>query len=485
MVRLASVSLASVVLVFASLCPAQAVGWRGDGSGHYPQAQPPTQWGPDKNIVWKCPLPKTSNAMPVIVGDRIFVCGEPTDLICVSKADGKILWARGNNYDLVMTEADKAQAAKDGAESARIRKEELGPVEKQQRESEKRLQEVTPAKPKWAGTNPATRPAPTPPTATQQAEIDQLKPRIAELKKQIDAIKKKLTGLAKWAIPPTEGSNGHSSATPVSDGKVVAAVFNNGLAVCYDLEGKLQWSRLIDKPTHDWGSSSSPLIHQDKMLVHFVNMVALDLATGKELWKAPATDWHWGSPILARVGEIDVAITAAGDVIRLADGKVMVKKLIALEYSSPVFKDGVAYFIANPGRGVKLTAKGADEIMAEPLWTTRPKNDRYYGSPVLLDGLIYAVNQVKVFSVIDAATGKVEVEKDLALGKQTMYSSIVRAGPYIYVSNEDGNTLVLEPGKEMKEVARNELGDRFRSTPVFEAARMYIRAQKALYCIGQ
>ena len=40
------------------------VGWRTNGTGRYPEADPPTDWGPEKNVVWRH---VTSNALiPVI-----------------------------------------------------------------------------------------------------------------------------------------------------------------------------------------------------------------------------------------------------------------------------------------------------------------------------------------------------------------------------------------------------------------------------------
>jgi hypothetical protein len=48
------------------------VGWRTDGTGRYPDAQPPTEWSAQSNVVWKTPLPKPSNATPILVGDRLF-----------------------------------------------------------------------------------------------------------------------------------------------------------------------------------------------------------------------------------------------------------------------------------------------------------------------------------------------------------------------------------------------------------------------------
>jgi outer membrane protein assembly factor BamB len=71
----------------------QTVGWRGDGKGVYPDAQPPVKWSATENVLWKTPLPRKSNASPILVGDRIFVCSEPDTLLCVSAKDGTILWS--------------------------------------------------------------------------------------------------------------------------------------------------------------------------------------------------------------------------------------------------------------------------------------------------------------------------------------------------------------------------------------------------------
>ena len=58
-------------------------GWRRNGSGVYPNTDPPLEWSVDNNVLWKAPMPARSNALPVLTGDRIFVCAEPFTLICL------------------------------------------------------------------------------------------------------------------------------------------------------------------------------------------------------------------------------------------------------------------------------------------------------------------------------------------------------------------------------------------------------------------
>lgn len=61
-------------------------------------------------MIWKTPLPKKSNASPILVGDRVFVCGEPDTLLCVSVKDGAILWSSSTTYLDVVPEAQREQA---------------------------------------------------------------------------------------------------------------------------------------------------------------------------------------------------------------------------------------------------------------------------------------------------------------------------------------------------------------------------------------
>ena len=85
------------------------IGFRTDGTGRYPDTDPPLHWSTDENVVWNIELPK-SNAIPVILGEKLFTCAEPCVLLCVNKADGKILWQGESRFDEIqLTEKEKAQ----------------------------------------------------------------------------------------------------------------------------------------------------------------------------------------------------------------------------------------------------------------------------------------------------------------------------------------------------------------------------------------
>ena len=380
---------------------ADTVGWRTDGTGRYPDAEPPVTFSPTESVVWATPMPAWSNASPVIVGNRIFVCAEPDVLLAVDKTTGAILWQKANPIGVALHDAKKI---------------------------------------------------------------------------------------------PTHAHNGYTSATPTSDGERVFAVFGTGSVAAYDLEGRHLWSRLLERPKNRWGHSASPLLAGGKLLVHVETLVALDPANGSILWRQPAETWtnqrqkNWGSPVATRIGETDVAITAAGRVIRISDGEVLFDKLARIQFASPLVVDGVAYFIGkNNGRAVRLpeTLDGTPEV----LWNTKTAKDRYYGSPLVHDGRLYAISQRGNFSAFDAKTGREFYRKKLLLADtekdpNAAYTSVTLGGTSLYFAGMDGSIVVVAPGPEYKQLARNKIEKSLRGNPVFEGTRMYLRAPGKLYCFG-
>ncbi len=128
---------------------------------------------------------------------------------------------------------------------------------------------------------------------------------------------------------------GNTAATPVSNGKYVAAVFGNGVVAVYEPTGKRVWAKFVEAPRIDKGLSASPLLSGEKLIVHIKDLLALDLATGKEVWRAALTATH-ASPVLARLGKEDVVVSPAGAVVRASDGKVLGKGPFRSSDNSPV-----------------------------------------------------------------------------------------------------------------------------------------------------
>jgi outer membrane protein assembly factor BamB len=71
--------------------PPVPFGWRGDGSGRYPDATPPLEWSPKKNVRWKTAV-GGSYASPILTAQHVILASEPNLLLCLERSTGKIVW---------------------------------------------------------------------------------------------------------------------------------------------------------------------------------------------------------------------------------------------------------------------------------------------------------------------------------------------------------------------------------------------------------
>jgi len=99
----------SLIAVFSFAAEVHSGDWpafRGpDGTGiAQGETGLPVEWGPEKNIKWKAPLPADGNSSPIVVAGRVFVScpendGHQRHLFCFDRATGEQKWVRTINYD--------------------------------------------------------------------------------------------------------------------------------------------------------------------------------------------------------------------------------------------------------------------------------------------------------------------------------------------------------------------------------------------------
>ena len=230
-----------------------------------------------------------------------------------------------------------------------------------------------------------------------------------------------------------------------------------------------------------WGHSSSPLLVEGKLIVNIESTRALDAATGEQVWRAKYGQ-SWGSGVQARLGQDAVVLLANGRWLRATDGKIMAR-VPPLSDASPVVVGETAYFVGINAHAYALPDRAEDRLELVERWSAKPKGSRFYASPVVCDGLIYAVSTQHVLTVMEAETGEQVYARRLKLGRGPVWASLCVAGDQLYVSSRDGVTVVLATGREFQELARNRL-EYFISTPVFDRDRMYVRTSDFVYCIG-
>ena len=434
-----------VTSLFAQEAP--PVGWRTDARGEYPHADPPTKWSGRESILWQTKLPGKSWGSPILVGELIFVPSDPAELFCLQAADGKVVWQRTNSAVEMLGEKGAAE----------LEAKWTG-LNEQKKVKQKAFDEFRKAKPE------------------AKDEHDQMRGEIEELERQLDTLKRK-------SPIYTDRGSGNSTATPVSDGKHVYAVFGTGIVACYSLSGELRWLKFIEGSTIGFGHSSSPLLVDGKLIVHFHDLIALDAATGDEAWRAELAATH-ASPIVFRWGQENTIISPAGSVLRASDGKVLFRdNALRTSECSPIVHNGILYVQEGKTSAIRLPAPGKEADGLEILWQVNASRGRRTPSPVIHRGLLYGATTEGILEVTDIESGEIVYRKRLDFDGN-LYASVTAAGDYIFLGCTRGQTLVLKAGREFEQVALNKL-ENYGSNPVFAGKRMYLRGQQHLFCIGE
>jgi outer membrane protein assembly factor BamB len=277
------------------------------------------------------------------------------------------------------------------------------------------------------------------------------------------------------------GGAGNTAATPVSDGKHVAAVFGNGVVVLYDSDGKRLWGKFVEAPRLGFGHAASPVLLDGKLIVHLKDLVALEAATGKELWRVALPASH-ASPVPARLGTEAVVISPAGAIVRGSDGKVLVKGKFRTTQSSPVLAGDVLIASSREGMEALRLSHSGGEVTLTSLWKRDGSGERHHlPSPLVHDGLLYGATTSGFLEVVDVKSGQRVYRQRLGVGQ--VYSSVTLAGEWLYVLDLRGKAVVFKPGRSFERVALNDL-EGTGACPVFAGDHLYLRGRQNLYCVS-
>jgi outer membrane protein assembly factor BamB len=284
-----------------------------------------------------------------------------------------------------------------------------------------------------------------------------------------------LAAAKEWARP-----------TPVSDGLNLYLSLGDGTVASYTLEGKRRWAQSVEPAALGYGSSASPVLVGDLLLVDAKRMKALEAETGKLRWTAADSESHYGTPAILSLGGTAFAVTAKGSVVRVSDGALLAREIAeglgGDQAPSPVVRGDVVYFAYKRCSAVKLSYTEG-RLKHQKLWEQELPGD-VIASPVVKDGLLHVVPfSSPDFRVLDAKTGAVLLEKELDIDPN-VYPSLALAGGWLYVGNDEGAMLVLDPGRDYKEVRRNRLPKGSGASPAFSGAHLFLRGGDFLYCIG-
>lgn len=337
----------------------------------------------------------------------------------------------------------------------------------------------------------------------------------------IYAIDKK-TGKLLWERVAHEGEpadkrhikSTYASATPATDGRIVVASFGSQGLHAYDVNGNFLWKvdlgrmdvGAYDIPTFEWGPASSPVIWNGLVIVQVDTqadsfLIALKADTGETAWKTDRDELpSWGTPTVAMTSDGPILVTNASNFIRGYDPRTG-KELWRLGGSSkltaptPVFGDGV--FVVASGRAperpifvVRPNARGnvtlpPGKTSSDAVVWSRTGRGSYMPTPLIYQGLLYVLANNGVFDAYNLKTGEEVYRQRLTTVGNGFSASTVAADGKIYLSNEDGDIVVVAAGPEFKQVATNPMGELLMATPALSEGVMFVRTARSLFAVGR
>jgi outer membrane protein assembly factor BamB len=306
----------------------------------------------------------------------------------------------------------------------------------------------------------------------------------------------------------------YANSTPATDGRIVVAWFGSQGVYAYDVNGRPLWKVDIgrinlgayDIPTVEWGSASSPIIWKDLVILQCDTqtdsfIVALNANTGETVWKTDRDELpSWGTPTVATTSKGDELITNASNFIRGYDPRTG-KELWRLGNSSkitaptPIFSDDMLVVASGraPERPIFVVKAGARGDLTLPdgktssdaiVWS-RTGRGSYMPTPLIYRGILYVLANNGTFDAYNFKTGDELYRQRLPLVGNGFSASPVAADGKIYLSNEDGDILVVAAGEKFAHVGTNSMGELVMATPALSEGVMYVRTAQSVFAVGR
>jgi outer membrane protein assembly factor BamB len=290
---------------------------------------------------------------------------------------------------------------------------------------------------------------------------------------------------------------GYAASTPITDGERLHVFFGKSGVYCFDLEGKQLWHVLVGKGTNGWGSGASPMLYKNLLIVNASveagALVALDKATGKEVWRAPRVGAAWGTPVLVTSPQKsqELVLSMEGRVAGFDPdtGKELWSAAGHKGYVVPsvVAHDGIVYAVGGGGTSLAIKSGGRGDVTStHVLWRTGKGSNA--SSPIYHDGTLYWTSESGgVLHFQDAATGKAAAQR-LGPDVGRMWASPVLADGKLYFVSQFKGTYVVAARPKFELLAHNVFEDdssRSNASLAVSDGQLFLRNDQYLYCIGK
>ena len=318
------------------------------------------------------------------------------------------------------------------------------------------------------------------------------------------------------------GLNSHASPTPiVEEGRIYVHYGTYGTA-CLDTQtGDILWERRNLNCDHRVRPASSPIIDEDRLFLTFDGVdvqfiAALNKNNGDTLWlKHRKVDSNFEDVLKAK-GIKDTEKTkkekpndnrksyATPTIITFKGKKQLISPAaeVTISYDPasgdelwrvrhegwgwnvacrPIFSQNRVYFTTGIEKVLlAVNPSGTGDVTDTHIdWKVR-KGAPEIPSPLIIDDLIFMVNEGGIVLCVDAENGN-PVWRNRIGGKY--WASPLYAGGNIYFFSIDGRVSVIPADREFKVLSKNEFFDGFIASGAVAGNTLILRSETHLYCI--
>jgi outer membrane protein assembly factor BamB len=471
---------------FTFVCLLNASDWprfRGpNGTGVTASAGVPVEFGPEKNMAWKTPLPP-GHSSPVLTNNRIFLTAHTDDkndykllVLCLDRASGALLWQR---------EVPRVQPG--------------------------RLQRV----------NGPASPSP----VTDGANVYVFFQDFGMM--AFDA-----TGTEMWRRPmgPFNVFYGFGASPILVDDMLILAVdqdVSSYLVAVDKNTGKTRWR--VARPGVISGYST-PTVYEPKngptqiIVPESFQLSSYSAADGTRLWwvrglacemkSVASIDEEnlyingWGFPQNQPGQQVATVPFAEGlsRYDRNHDGVIAKEEITGDGPMDRMLAPKSGFDAFDLDRNGRLDAKewevfrmmmaaengllaikpgGRGDMTSSAIRWRYQRPVPQVPSTLLHQGVLFMVNDSGILTSFDPATGSVLKQGRLAGAIDKYFASPVGSDGKVWLVSQDGTVSVVSAKGDWEVLAVNTLGDEVFATPAISEGQIFIRTQKFLYCIGK
>ena len=262
---------------------------------------------------------------------------------------------------------------------------------------------------------------------------------------------------------------------------------------CVSLKnGSKVWTRRLyadyDGNEGFFGAGSSPIVSGSKLLINVGGMnntglVAVDLKSGKTVWKSSDEKASYSSPSLFKAnGKTGVIFVTRLNAVMVAPENGQVRQLFPFGQRGPtvnaatplVFGEHV-FVTASYGIGARLVKLSGESV--ETIWSNNESMSSQYTTPVYHDGHIYGTHGREDIGVgelrcIVAKSGEVKwSSREFGVGH------LILADGKLLILTVDGDLVLANASpKSYQELARATISsDTTRAIPALASGRLFVR----------